>query len=233
MRGFGDYGRDDLDRVGGDLVNALVAKRDYLNEIFIGTEQWTEAVLDFFAARKGSEEVVDARPPRRRKEGRSELCGAGKDWIEFDPKLKKIAPQIRTTYGEFLFDLCISTYPSYESVNPREYWEKSFAEPRELLLVLESEFGKQGAGFTTVNSVMNDATKLLHVQARAKVIVFASSTRSMREQKELLRLAKNMAEIDQTRDSRGLRPNWLWIDIPWIRWDKPVSPQHWVFPEEK
>ena len=203
-----------------------------------GSVAWTEVIIDYFCNTRPRGVVVDARLSRRKP---SEPGALGRGDIQLDPNLSSLAGKPRDTGGEWLFDLCHATYPSYgarSKYGKAQYWKDAFSAetPPRLKLVLESEWGKLASKDLSVHRVFEDACKLLHVCAAVKVVVFASHDKP--NQIETVDLAWAMVQRDETTyfagkrqlptsHERPRRPTWLWIDIPW-RWDEQ-KPEAWIF----
>ncbi len=134
----------------------------------------------------------------------------------------------RTTGGEFLVDLCHTTFPKYEEGwGTAAYWAKAFDSAREapsIRLALEREFGSSKDAGRNLHQVMEDASKLFALRARVKVMVFASVNRDNRE--KILHLARQIAGHD-----RGSETTWVWIDLPWgDAWTGDRTSERWVLP---
>lgn len=227
MNTFNKYDLDETKRIAKDFVNFFLERSDYFNEASIETRAWTETVLDYFAATKESKEVVvDARRSRRHINGRGKIV--------IDKKLEEIAPNPRTTEGEYLFDLTHTRFEPYgDHYNGSyEYWQRSFSKDKspellpELLLALESEWGKSNDANTNLRYVMEDASKLFPVAARVKTVVFGSVQKDNR--KEIIDLLGKMRDCDYTKTREGKDPIWLWIDIPWPKWEDSDGPCAWL-----
>lgn len=200
---FRSYGRSELERAGSEFIGAFAK---YLAEE-VGTQPWTEAVLDWWANAAASKRLVDARV---RRPSVAPLLG------------ERQVP--RVTHGEFLFDLVHSTWQLYgNDWGTEKYWKKALGRRKrlrpEILLALESEWGKRKGPARNLDSVMVDAAKLLHVQARAKLVLFASVDGPNRG--AILGLLRKLISADQSG------AHWLLIDMPWDARD----PERWVLPE--
>lgn len=187
---FLDYSGAELERV----ADAFVAEFGPRLGDHLATTAWTERVLDWIEKTKADFATTDARPARDRRS--------------------------RNTGGEFLFDLVHSTWPSYgEAWGTKAYWDRALAgQPPELLLALESEWGHARNAETNLHKVLEDASKLLHVRARAKVMLFASNSAANRD--EIHGLLTRLIAADRT----GLC-TWLLIDMPW---DVKLDPKKWL-----
>lgn len=75
--------------------------------------------------------------------------------------------------GEYLWDLCISDWPTYKG-QPYVYpdYFAAVTTPR-LLLVAECEWGKEGSARENGQRVLEDFSKILHARAPIKVMVFS------------------------------------------------------------
>ena len=167
--------------------------------LVIETADWTHFVLNWFSATARKGLVVDAKRARAWGFGRPPRTRA---------LIKELTGEDRDTRGESLFDLAHSDYPPYEEGwGTAAYWERALAEPRQLFLVLESEWGKENSPGAIFAMVLEDATKLLHVDARVKVVIFGSHSNDHRDQ--ILRCGAQMAKIDRAKAA------WLWFDVPW------------------
>jgi hypothetical protein len=134
--------------------------------------------------------------------------------------LRDIAGPKRQTKGEFLFDLCHSTWLA-DDVNTTDYWSTALKIAPRLKLVLESEMGKELSKVANIEAVVEDAAKLLHIACDTKVVIFASNQAS---QKRILSLASQLFAADQSTSA----PAWLWLDLPWLNWDT-LQPAGWLF----
>lgn len=153
---FSEYDARELEQAGAELVD-LFRRLWAVSEI--GTEQWTELVLDFFAARAVSGALVEARASR-----------LSSEVSQFRAELPA-----RHTYGEFAsFDMLHSNNPGPNEYSSKdEYWNALLARPFEVFLALESEW-ERGTREVTRAEVLNDAVKLAMVRARSKVMVFGA-----------------------------------------------------------
>jgi hypothetical protein len=114
------------------------------------------------------------------------------------------------TKGEFLVDLCHTTYPLHDETFERwpstEWYDRALAEPCRMKLALESEWGKWGNGDQSLVMVLDDACKLAVLRASVKVIVFSSHWAD-----------KSNRVVEKLRNLRGCHGDtdpWLWIDVP-------------------
>lgn len=188
---FTDYSRDNLTAVADEFLKEFTPRlKDDL-----ATTSWTEDVLTWFDKAKSAAALVDARPARDRRS--------------------------RGTRGEFLFDLVHSTWPAYDGKwGTRAYWDEALnaPEPPRLLPALESEWGHARNAEANLHKVLEDASKLFHVRAVAKVILFASVNEDNR--KEILDLLERLVAADRTGPC-----TWLLIDMPW---DVKLEPEKWL-----
>lgn len=196
---FTHYNEAELTTAGGELVDAMCRGYDRRHEP--PTEVWTEFILDWFAHTAGtvSEKpvLVDAR-----------ACAAREDWRPFFANLRDI-PR-RNSRAEFLLDLTHSTYPDFAGRYYSDgYWDECLLQEREVLLGLESEWGRFRDVLNTRVKVLEEAVKLAAIRARAKVLVFGSNGTEQRD-----RLIADVALLRyRTRDEAP----WLLVDVPW-RW---------------
>jgi hypothetical protein len=211
---FSDYGRDDSQKVGTAFVDAFREHRDALNRQRFATAEWTNCVLDWFANTAPVGVRVDAtRSPPLPREPVPATSAA--------EILRQIAGTPRASQGEFLFDLCHSTWPANSMP---DYWNVSLRALPVLRLALESESGKETSSGGNMGAIMEDATKLLHVTSDAKVMVFAS--RNVEERGTILSLAGLLQAADQ-----NVKTPWLWLDLPWATWTERHQPDGWLFHE--
>jgi hypothetical protein len=218
LRKFTNYTRAEANEV----AQTFVAEARQVKPTAADTELWTEWVLDWFADAASTEVVVDARGSR--------CAGAsvGRQYVLSRTDFHAGWAVTRTTGGEFLVDLCHTTFPKYEGDwGSRAYWERAFVNPKQpptIQLALESEFGSSTSEELNLHRVMEDASKLLVLRARVKVMVFASVHRDNRQ--KILALARQIAGHD-----RGRETTWVWIDLPWgDAWTGERTPERWVFP---
>lgn len=206
MNKFKTYSAEDAEKI----AETFLAATKKIQPERADTELWTEWVLDWFAASASTSAAVDARSSR---------CGEGRNGGWPLSTLQAFHPDWKTpraTGGEFLVDLCHTSFPDYNHWGTPEYWQQAFKtsnKPPEILLALESEFGSSANDKLNLHRVMEDASKLLVLCARVKVMLFASTTVASRD--EILDLAKKMV----THDRSGA--TWVWIDLPWAdTWEK-------------
>lgn len=196
---FTRYDSADLTTAGNELVADMCRGYDRSHEP--PTEVWTELVLDWFACAAGT---FSERPVLAEARARD----VREDWRPFFACLRDIP--MRTTRAEFLLDLTHSTYPEYSGryyTDP--YWDDCLLEEREVLLGLESEWGRFGDVRGTRVKVLEEAVKLAAIRARTKVLVFGSNGTEQRD-----RMFSDVALLRyQTRDPAP----WLLVDVPW-RW---------------
>lgn len=196
---FSAYNETELAAAGGELVAAMIHGYDRSHEP--PTEVWTEFVLDWFAHAAGT---VSERPVLVEARG----CDVRQDWRPFFARLRDI-PR-RNTRAEFILDLTHSTYPDYAGrYYSDDYWNECLIKEREVLLGLESEWGRFGDVLNTRVKVLEEAVKLAAIRARTKVLVFGSNGSEQRDG-----LIADVALLRyRTRD----KAPWLLVDVPW-RW---------------
>lgn len=186
---FSKYDAAELEVVGKRLVGFF--ERADLQKPRLRTSDWTELVLDFFAARARKDVLVEARKPRKhvKKRWRSELG-------------------VRTTSGEFAsFDMLHSENPQYRGGSTADYWTDLVNKPFKVLLAVESEWGSATNREATRFAVLSDATKLTIVRAETKVMVFGPVDGA--QDKELC------GELSTLRESSGDNAPWLLVRQPW------------------
>lgn len=194
---FIQYNPAELIEAGGELVEAMCRGYDRSHEP--PTEVWTEFVLDWFAYAAGMVSdravLVEAR-----------ACDVRKDWRPFFASLPDI-PR-RNTRAEFLLDLTHSTYPDYSGrYYTDDYWDECLLMEREILLGLESEWGRFRSVLNTRVKVLEEAVKLAAVRARTKVLVFGSNSTEQRDQL--------IADVALLRYRMQEQAAWLLVDVPW------------------
>lgn len=112
--------------------------------------------------------------------------------------------------GEFLVDLCHTTYPldiASDGGWPSVRWyERAFASPCQMKLALESEWGKWGYADQSLVMVLDDACKLAVLRASVKVMLFSSHWTDDP--------ARVPAALKKLRTCHGDTSPWLWIDVP-------------------
>jgi hypothetical protein len=216
MPTFDKYTREEASSACETFVTMLRDRSAELNKLRLPTHEWTHFILDWFSSTAPKTVRVDATGYR---EDRHSL-GRGVD--EIDEILRTMAPHPRKTTREFVFDLCHSTWIP-DGASP--YWIRALETPPVMLLALESEMGKASSAPANLNAIMEDASKLLHVCARVKVVVFGSVNEANRLQ--ILKMARKMVLADQTSID-GQAPTWAWIDVPWAHWTETLQPRAWV-----
>ncbi len=217
-----DYSGDAAARAGGAFLQAFWKRKSALDHAK-ATPEWTETVLDWFAeAAPQVDVVVDAR---RSKRGMRKMPS-------FPECLAEIAPRFERRIGtaECMVDLShhrFLTYKDPQYEKGHDFWERAYAKEAkpEALLVLESEFGRQRNEKANSHRVLEDASKLVALAARVKVVVFGSNTRA--EQQRIKGVAELMRYQDRTVTRDGDKPTWLWLDLPWCSWDE-LPPSGWV-----
>lgn len=195
---FREYSHTELERCGAELT----AHFERLHGCDLGTEDWTEFVLDYFATTARDGLLVDARPPRPKPSWQREY---------------KAPIDRRTTKGEFMLDMTHSSYPDYSiGYQSKSYWDKALAGECRVYLALESEWGTSGAPTSTRAAVLHDAIKLAAVNAKAKVMVYG-----VEDQKRGEALRDDLALLIERA---GDRAPWLLATVPW----KSAASQCWV-----
>lgn len=223
MRTFTNYNHAEVGDIGRAFIREFAEHAGDADD----TEQFTEAVLDWFAeTAPATGVVVDAAASRRSSSpGFEEM---------FDPGLKNLggpSPR-RNRSKECLVDLAHYRFRDYAEYRQPDYWKEAFAakaEP-EALLVLESEWGRLSRGRArrsnlNIRRIFDDASKLFAIAARVKVVVFASH--SANERTEIRTIANRMSESDYTQTRAKGAPVWLWLDLPWCDW-KEHPPGGWI-----
>jgi hypothetical protein len=169
------------------------------------TKEWTEFVLDWWASvgRLGKL-AVDCRP--------------GSDKIDWATTWNTERPDELPERGrsnEFLNDLIIASYPPYKgNFYTDGYWDGVLkGEPRQILVALESEWGAENSAAMNRGKVLEDATKLVHVRARLKVLVFGVKKDHAKS------LIKDVSQLRE-RDEDPSTP-WLLFPVPWD--DSPMK----------
>jgi hypothetical protein len=112
--------------------------------------------------------------------------------------------------GEFLVDYCHTTYPAKETGEEwpsSRWWSRAIRGQCELLLAMESEWGKCKNSELSHVMILDDACKLAAIRAKVKVMIFSSQERNDRN--EIVNLLSRLRSA-----ARDTSP-WLWIDIPW------------------
>ena len=114
------------------------------------------------------------------------------------------------TKGEFIVDLCHTTYPLDDPSDgdwPSVRWyERSFAGSCQMKLALESEWGRWGYADQSLVMVLDDACKLAVLRALVKVIIFSSHWSD-----DAARIPDALRKL---RTCHGDTAPWLWIDVP-------------------
>jgi hypothetical protein len=154
----------------------------FANSSLKGNKKWSPAVFDWFRDTAASE--IRPYPPSS-------------------------SSQSTSRKGEFMVDLCHTTYPLRNSDHtwPCVAWyEKAFGCPCRIKLALESEWGKWGNGNQSLVMVLDDACKLAVLRADVKIIIFASHWGDARD-----RIPHAIRDL---RRCHGDHAPWLWIDIP-------------------
>lgn len=142
--------------------------------------------------------------------------GTNGDWTQaiHDWFAQAAAPGVHVNdhkhHGEFIVDQCHTRFPNpQEGVSHAEQWRQALATPHscEVLLALESEWGREGDLGRTFADILDDAHKLAVVRAKVKVLVFSSH--SGRGDHDTI-----IDAIAKLRVVAGDKDPWLWIDIP-------------------
>lgn len=213
MTRFDVYDRNEATTVGGAFVDALRA-RAALNAQSIPTHHWTEKIVDWWSWCAAERAVVDAHPPSRRVSD-----------AEIHDAIRGLARRYDRRFGECLVDLAHHDFLTYDRYGEREYWRDAYgpsASP-EMLLALESESGKFTNRGANRHMIFEDASKLIPLASRVKVVIFASHGEA--DRREILRVADLMVRHDYTRTRAGALPTWLWIDVPWSAWSEAFRPE--------
>lgn len=187
---FSHYAREELVLCGAAFEASARAFEGVRSRA--STTEWTEFILDAFAAFAGEGLTVDARPPR----GSTAPLLTGLDR--------------RCTKGEFLVDLAHTTYPGYAlgDYYTGGYWRRALLGPSRVRLALESELGTYREPDESFAKVLEDAAKVAVFRADVKVVVFASQCGGA-ETVDLVGALKTLR-----RRADDLAP-WLWADLPW------------------
>ena len=196
---FDSYDASTLDRIGSTFVRDAKALDQSMPRL--GTEVWTEAVLNwFFHARMNQATSVYARPNR----GITGQIQA--------PELAQFRDP-RDTQGEFMLDLCHTTFPPGTWQTSPNWWEIALSDSRRILFALESEWGKNRSEEASKALILDDASKPAFVSADTKALLFASSGE--------LTFDAVRTEVGKVQDlavgahGDGARTPWLLIDVPW------------------
>lgn len=211
---FDEYNEAEVRRIAAAFVACLDGERAHFEQHHAPTWQWTDKIVDWWSgSAPAAGVVVDAHPVSTKRGYR-------------DAVLDRIAPPFTARYGECMLDLTHTRFETYGAdYGTIEYWRRAYASTAspELLLALESESGKRGARGINTHDVLEDASKLLPVAARVKVMVFASHDSGERD--VILEIARLMLAKDYTARSRPCV--WAWIDLPWASWRRH-PPTAWV-----
>lgn len=215
---FSDYGASDANQCGREFCAELKDMLGRRKSAEIEPAAWTEAVLDWFSRTKARSLVVDASRSNRRPP-----CG-----VAIPQPLARFAGAARDTNGPFLVELCHHTYPQYgDEYWTADYWNAAFGsrDRPEIKLALECEWGQRNNPGANVGAIMHHGSKLLHLSARIKTLIYASADESNREQ--ISGLLHKMILHDPQRDAI-----WLVIDVPWPEWSRDYGPTHQVVTTE-
>lgn len=187
---FVSYEAHELAAIGTDFVASIAQHHRRLGRI--GTEAWTEFVLDWWGATAPDDILVDGRVQRL-------LVGRSQYGVKFRTPAR---------YGEFMLDLVHSTYPTYEvPYLSIAYWDRALSKPLRIRLALESEWGDEMDGALSLAKILEDAAKVASVRADMNVMVFASSPKNPRE-----RICEYLGRL---RTWTASSTPWLWVDVPW------------------
>ena len=224
---FKKYDASELKAAGVEFANAFKAQQDAFNAVRFGTREWTHCILDWFCNAAPSGVRVDATGYTV---GKGVRASSAKKSL-----LRTIAGGSRKKTKEFMVDLCHSSWPpdtewpKEKKQEAHERWQIALKNQPVMHLALESEMGKEASGTANINAIMEDATKLLHIAARTKVVVVASRNEGERVQLEGLSAALSKADRTAVRwEKKDIQPSWLWIDLPWAVWDQKLGPHSWI-----
>jgi hypothetical protein len=223
---FSTYDERDLLVCGDRFVADLSASaRTFADNRFDNsTRVWTDLVLNWFANAAPSEPgqptvTVDTSKP-------------------VTPRLDRVAPSLplqfttpREGYGETLrVDQTHWRWPSYGGAGPaywtKAYWKAALAgeERLECLLALECEWAGRSAD-EHYYEMMHEASKLLSIRARAKVLIFATRTLDQREE-----LLDDLRKLRRKGDDTA---PWLLVDLPWGNWPDEHKPARKLLVDEQ
>lgn len=212
---FRQYDIKEGEAAGRAFVAALTARPD-LNASDIPGPDWTEKIIDWWSWTKAQRAVVDAHPVRQFKG-------------EIDVRIRDLAKPFTERYGEVMVDLAHYDFRPYSHYREADYWEQAYARDvsPELLLALESESGKLNNRVANQRMVFDDASKLVALACRVKVVIYASHGAHRRHddtRTAILKIADLMVRQDYTFSRNEKPPVWLWIDIPWTKWTPGYGP---------
>lgn len=195
---FKNYDRQELDACGEALARELGDLYDPVRGPEPTTGEWTDFILDWFAAVAAEGLLVDARPRNLRTNWRHA-------W-----KMESEPPE-RSCAGEFMVDLTHSTYPTYHQLSPDRlpYWKVAVEKGGGLhiKLALESEWGEESSEDATAVAVLEDAIKIAAMRAQVKVMVYGCEDKG--HHSEILDLLRKLRT--QTADEAP----WLCVSVPW------------------
>ncbi len=190
---FFRYDPTELRAVGARFVRELSAVSSPLAS---DPEVWTELTLDFWCAVAAPGARVDA-------------CGARPHLTaEIYASASWAPPRAMARSGPFM--LAHSTHPLFEEGHPYgyAYWDRAFSQERlEMLLAGACEWGSGGRPGARYGRVMSAASDLTPLDARVKVIFFATDS-----EEEHRRIVRGLEQLRLA--SWDSRP-WLWVDVPW------------------
>lgn len=164
------------------------------------TYEWTDFVLDWWsAAARSSNFAVDMNASR-----------PDVDWAQsWSPPSRGVIGR-RGAGVEFMLDLCVTTYAAYtDDFYTQRYWDGALRgeDRREVLIAFESEWGSAGSPPLNRARVLEDALKLIHVQAKLKVLCFGVKSGN---QEGLLQDIKVLRARDEVTSA-----DWLLFPVPW------------------
>jgi len=193
MNRFSQYTQSEL----ASLSHAFKSDVDGLRNKhpMLDTEAWTEAVLTWwFNARSSADQEVCARRDRRRTATFSGQFQGPRD-----------------TAGEFLVDLCHTTYPNEPLTwhASQDYWSRAVTGSRCMTLALESEWGDSRSRDASRNLILDDAAKLAFLRAKTKILLFSTNDKTGREFCDI------EGHVSLLRASTGDTAPWLLADVPW------------------
>lgn len=187
---FFRYDPSELRAIGARFIEAVRA---------IGAadpDVWTEVALDFWASAAAERARVDCESARPHLT--SELYAE----IEWAPR--------RDVVRKGPLAMSHLSHPSFEELAPYgyAYWDRAFERERlETLLALACEWGGGGRPAARYGRVLMAAADLATVEARSKVVLFASDGEAERR-----RILDGLGKLRLA--SWDARP-WLCVDVPW------------------
>jgi hypothetical protein len=192
---FFRYDAAELRAVGTSFVDAVraIARHPALAG---DPDVWSEVALDYFAAARSERARVDAEAAR------PHLTAELYRETEWAP--------CRSVVRRGPLAMSHLSHPSFEDGGPHGYahWQRAFETERlETLLALACEWGGGGRPAARYGRVMLACADLATVEARAKVVLFASD-----DEPEHRRIVEGLTKLRLA--SWDARP-WLYVDIPW------------------